>query len=211
MRAWRRVRPCPGDGHAPRSARGVGRGIEGREGGSQRAWLGEQGTAARRRWPPAKHAETRRDQDALQIHARVQTGRTSGSPRLEVLCKRVTKQMKIGIPGVSGKDGSPVSRRSVFPSERAWTRSPLRDLCLTDVTWTNNSTVQHAREWHGRSRRTTVSHADGTVPKGRGARVGRVSGAALLCRARAHASGDAAAPARPGRCVGAGRAHGRRC
>lgn len=83
----------------------MGRGIEGREGGSQRAWLGEQGTAARRRWPPAKHAETRRDQDALQIHARVQTGRTSGSPRLEVLCKRVTKQMKIGIPGVSGKDG----------------------------------------------------------------------------------------------------------
>lgn len=58
VRAWRRVRPCPGDGHAPRSARGVGRGIEGREGGSQRTWLGEQGTAARRRWPPAKHAET---------------------------------------------------------------------------------------------------------------------------------------------------------
>lgn len=127
-----RGRPCP----AERPGRGGG--IEGREGGSQRAWLGEQGTAARRRWPPAKHAETRRDQDALQIHARVQTGRTSGSPRLEVLCKRVTKQMKIGIPGVSGKDGSPVSRRSVFPSERAWTCSPLRDLCLTDVTVRNN-------------------------------------------------------------------------
>lgn len=211
MRAWRRVRPCPGDGHAPRSARGVGEGSKGvRVARSARGWA-SRGQRPRDGGRRPSTLRPRRDQDALQIHARVQTGRTSGSPRLEVLCKRVTKQMKIGIPGVSGKDGSPVSRRSVFPSERAWTCSPLRDLCLTDVTWTNNSTVQHAREWHGRSRRTTVSHADGTVPKGRGARVGRVSGAALLCCARAHASGDAAAPARPGRCVGAGRAHGRRC
>lgn len=175
---------------AARSARGwASRGQQPRDGGRRPSTL-----------------RPRRDQDALQIHARVQTGRTSGSPRLEVLCKRVTKQMKIGIPGVSGKDGPPVSPRSVFPSERAWTCSPLRDLCLTDVTWTNNSTVQHAREWHGRSRRTTVSHADGTVPKGRGACVGRVSGAALLCRARAHASRRrrGAGPARQVRGGGAG-------